>query len=60
MPPPPELPALLQEDLKRFQDQEIVESLEGNFLQDRVARGIGDFLVTSNVTLIEAQEKQDL
>jgi len=41
IPPPLELPALLQEALKHFLDREMVESLEGNFLQDRVARGLG-------------------
>jgi len=35
--PTPELPALLQEALKHFQDKEMVESLDSNLLQARVA-----------------------
>jgi len=60
MPPPLELHAFLQEALKRFQDQDMVKSLEGNFLQICVARGLGDFLVASSLALIKAQEMQDL
>ena len=37
IPPALELPTLLQQALKRFQDKEMVESLDGNLLQDRVA-----------------------
>jgi len=59
IPPPPELPALLQEALKRFQDREMVESLDSNVLQIRVAHGLGDFLVASNLALSKAQEAQD-
>ena len=46
--------------LKRFQDQEMVESLGGNVLQDHVAQGLGDFLVASSLALSKAQDAQDL
>ena len=59
-PPAPELLALLQEALKRFQDKEMVESLDSNLLQARVAQGLGDFLITSNLAPSKAQEAQDL
>ena len=35
-----ELPAILQQALSRFQDKEVVESLGGNFFQDRVAQSL--------------------
>jgi len=54
MPPAPELPVLLQQALKRFQDKEMLESLSGNLLQDRVAYDLGDFLVASSLALSKA------
>jgi len=59
-PSPSELPIVLQQALKRFQDNEMLESLGGNFLQDCVAQGLGDFLVASSLALSKAQEAQDL
>ena len=56
VPPTPELPALLQQILKRFQDKEVLESLSGNHFQDRVAHDLGDFLIASNLALSKAQE----
>ena len=55
-----ELPAILQQALKRFQDKEMVESLSGNLLQNRVAQVLGDFLVASNLALSQAQDAQNL
>jgi len=60
MPPAPELPALLQHALERFPDKEMLESLNGNLLQDRVAYGLGDFLVASSLALSRAQESEEL
>jgi len=60
MPPAPKLIALLQQALKRFQDKEMLESLSGNLLQDRVAYDLGDFLVASSLALSKAQETQEL
>jgi len=37
----------------------MVESFGGNLLQDRVAQGLGDFLVASDLALSKAQEAQD-
>jgi len=55
-----ELLALLQQALKRFQDKEMLESLSGNLLQDRVAYGLRNFLVASSLVLSKAQEAQEL
>jgi len=60
MPPAPELPTFLQQALKCFQDKEMLESLRGNLLQDRVAYGLGEFLVASSLALSKAQEAQEL
>jgi len=49
-----ELPAILQQALRRFQDREVVESLGGNLRQDRVAQSLGDFLITSSLALSKA------
>jgi len=38
----------------------VVETLSGNFTQDRVFDGLGDFLVASNLALNRAQEVEDL
>ena len=37
----------------------MVESLEGNFFQDRVAQSLGDFLIASSLALSKAQVTQD-
>ena len=37
----------------------MVESLGGNLLQDRVAQGLGDFLIVSNLALSKAEDVQD-
>jgi len=55
-----QLPLLLQRLFDHFQDKEVVESLSGNFTQDRVFDGPGDFLVTSNLAVNRAQEAEDL
>ena len=47
---------LLQQILKRFQDKEVLESLSGNLFHDRVAQGLGDFLIASSLALSRAQE----
>jgi len=39
VPSAPELPTLLQQILKRFQDKEVLESLGGNLFQDRIVHG---------------------
>jgi len=60
VPSAPELPMLLQQILKRFQDKEVLESLSGNLFHDRVAHGLGDFLIASNLALSKAQEAEEL
>jgi len=59
-PSTPELPMLLQQILKRFQDKEVLESLSDNLFHDRVAHGLGDFLIASNLALSRAQEAEEL
>jgi len=49
-----QLSLLLQRLFDRFQDKEVMESLSRNFTQDCVFNGLGDFLVTSNLTLNRA------
>jgi len=60
MPSTSELPTLLQQIFKRFQDKEVLESLSGNFIQDRIFHGLGDFLIASSLTLSRAQEAEEL
>ena len=50
VPSAPELPMLLQQILKRFQDKEVLESLDS----------LGDFLIASNLALSRAQEAEEL
>jgi len=57
-PPAVELPTIIQQALKRFHDTEVVESLGGNLLQDRMAQGLGDFLIASILALSRAQDLQ--
>jgi len=38
----------------------VVEGLGGNFLQDRVAQSLSDFLIASSLALSKAQDAQDL
>jgi len=42
MPSTSPLPLLLQRIFSRFQDKEMMEGLNGNLLQNRVADGLGD------------------
>ena len=60
VPSAPELPMLLQQFLKRFQDKEVLESLSGNLFDDRVAHGLGDFLIAFIFALSRAQEAEEL
>jgi len=60
MPSTSQLPELLQRIFNRFQDKEVVESLSGNFSQDRVFNGLGDFLIASSLAWSRAQEAEDL
>jgi len=59
-PPAVELPAILQQAFRHFQDKKVVDSLGGNLLQDRVAQGLSDFLIASSLTLSKAQDAQNL
>jgi len=56
----PELPMLLQQILKHFQDKEVLESLGGNLFQDHIVHYLGDFLVASNLDLSRAQEAENI
>jgi len=38
----------------------VLESLSGNLFQDRIAHGLGDFLIASNLALSRAQEAEEL
>ena len=53
-PPAFELPAILQQALKCFQNKKVVESLGEDLLQDRVAQCFGEFLMASNLALSKA------
>jgi len=51
-----EVPAILQQALKCFQNKEVVESLGEDPLQDRVAQCLGEFLIASNLSMSKARD----
>jgi len=60
MPSTFELLTLIHRIFNLFQDKEVVESLSGNLSQNRVVDDLGDFLISSNLSLSRAQEAEDL
>ena len=60
VPPAPELPAILQQALKCFQDKEAVKALGGDLLRDHM--GHWEFLVNSSafVSQVDARMKWEL
>jgi len=58
----PELPAILQQAVKCFQEKEAVEALGGDLLRDRMGQSLGEFLVNSIafVSQVEVRMKGEL
>jgi len=50
--------AFLQQALKCFKNQEVVESLGEDPLQDRAAQGLGEFLITFSLSMSKVQDLQ--
>jgi len=53
-----ELPAILQQALKCFQNQEVMNSLSEDPTQSRVAQGLGEYLIASSLSLSKVQDLQ--
>ena len=58
MPLASDLPAFLQQTLKCFKNRVVVESLGGDPLQDRAAQGLGEFLITSSLSMSKVRDLQ--
>jgi len=53
--PAADLPAFLQQALKCLQNREVVESLREDPLQGCAAKGLGEFLIASNLAMTKVQ-----
>jgi len=57
VPHAPELPAILQQALKCFQEKEAAEALGGDLLRDRMGQSLGEFLDNSLAFLSQAEAR---
>jgi len=57
-PPAAELPAILQQALKCFQNKEVVDSLSEDPAQSRVAQSLGEYLIASSLSLSKVKDLQ--
>jgi len=57
-PPVADLPAILQQASRCFQNKEVMDSLSEDLLQDRVAQCFGEFLIASSLALSKARDSQ--